>query len=73
MTSVNFSNLINDCVVLRAEPAAPHGRLSSKENCKLKHTPSCGIPGIRKGWSCNHSHDKRDVGHCSQATTDGKV
>lgn len=54
MTPVNFSNLVTNCVVLRAEPAASHGHLSSKENCKSKHTLSCGIPGIRKGWSCNH-------------------
>lgn len=54
MTSVNFSNLVKDCVVLRAELAASQSHLPSKENYKLKHTLSRGIPAIRKGWSCNH-------------------
>lgn len=39
ITSANFSSLVKDCVVLRAEPAASHGHLSSKENSKLKIIP----------------------------------
>lgn len=42
-----------NCNGLTAEPAAAGARLSSKENYKWTQSCSCGIPGVRMGWSCN--------------------